>query len=349
VHNAIHAASIGEIPHSHEAIRQYLVSQLLTDAKQSKTILSVLNAIGLELSESAIVSSSRFADSVRTAFDLSNKKREIELESSTERKLTQAPFVERPASRQTEIFGSEVWLASARLDVAGRADKIEYLSEKTIRIIDLKTGAAADQLSELRQDYLLQIRCYALLVRELFTSERITSRIVASDGVWEEEFTTEISCETEKALAAAQAALPLHAIMDPSKSAEPGHGCLQCRFRPSCSAYRAWAPDQWRRGQGNLPLDTWGLVQSIEIRSKGLLDIRILDDARRHVRVLAIPESMLSKPRSIDSHLEMYELNSLETGGHGKYPRNFYVVNANRPYASAFSTLAKDQPKVSAY
>jgi RecB family exonuclease len=65
-----------------------------------------------------------------------------------------------------EIFGSEVRLVSAKLDVAGQADKIERLTDTTIRIVDFKTGAAADELGQLRRDYQLQIRSYALIIRD---------------------------------------------------------------------------------------------------------------------------------------------------------------------------------------
>jgi PD-(D/E)XK nuclease superfamily len=349
VHSAIYAASVGEIAHRHDVIRNYLISQLLAFAKGSKAILLVLNSINLELTESSIVSAARLMDAVRTAFDLSEKRREFgstagylaEADESFSADQQQARQVLSRRDAMDKIFGSEVRLISAKLDVAGQADKIERLTDTTIRIADFKTGAAADELGQLRRDYQLQIRCYALILRDLFPKEKIILRIVAADGVWDEEFTTESSHELEETLKSAQATVPLHLRMDFEKLAEPGRGCVQCRFRPSCPAYRAWAPDQWSNGQGNLPLDTWGTVESVERRSANLIDFRILDSAGRHVRILAVPERMFLKLPSIGACLELYELNSLETGGRGKYPRNFYVVNAIRPYASAFSALVR--------
>jgi hypothetical protein len=161
------------------------------------------------------------------------------------------------------------------------------------------------------------------------------------DGVWEHVFTSEFASEIEKTTRTVSTSIRMGAKHDCADLASPGQSCLGCRFRPSCPAYRIWIPDQWSQGQADLPLDVAGIVESIKSRSEGLIDVRLIDTTHRHFRITAIPKGLLTRLPVAGDRLELYELNSAETGARGRYPRNFYIANPARPYASAFSAFAR--------
>jgi RecB family exonuclease len=345
VHNAIHAVFNGEISHSHDAIRQYVISRLVAYAQEATTIRSILNAIDLQLSEKVIVTPARLADAVRTAFEVSGRKNEItametasDIDDHHQVKDGSAGSKGADAAR---VFGSEVRLSSSRFDLAGQADSIERLASATIRITDYKTGSANDGTGQLRQEYRLQVGSYALIVRDLFSDQTIMQKIVAADCIWEEKFTPKMSDEIAELVQTLSTAILFGVRTSCRELAAPGKSCSRCRFRPSCPEYKLWAPDQWSKSRGETPLDSWGVTESLERRSDQLVDVRMIDEAGRHVRIMALPDSMFIKKPNVGDRLELYELNSFETGGQGRYPRNFYVTNPVHPYTSAFSAIAR--------
>jgi hypothetical protein len=330
VHSAINAVANGKLRHNHTDIRKSVIAELLEQAKHSTTICAILKALGLELNESSILTPARLADSVRVAFELSERRRD------------EATIKEPKSTRShsASIFGSEVRLSSNRLDLAGRADSISTPDDTTVLITDFKTGNAARQTGQLRQEYWVQVGCYAWMVLEIFPDHAIILRIVAADGVWEEEFTAHFANEIEDYVRVVSNLIPAGAKSTASELANPGSGCARCRFRPSCSEYKLWAAPRWSGQRGELPLDTWGIVVSIQERSDRLSDLRLADVSGRCVRILAFPDTLLVNQPQAGDRLEMYELKSSETTGNGAFPRNFYLANAVHPYASAFSAVA---------
>jgi RecB family exonuclease len=345
VHEAIDAAYKRRSLNDHVAVRQYVVSRLLELAGAENTVRSILASLKLVLSESTLVAPTRIADIVRIAVYANNSNDEI-------RDVQVAPTVARQDRKhhrsaenhspsRASIFRSESELFSVRLNLAGRADKVERLSGGNIRIADYKLGNALDESGRLREEYRLQIGAYALIVSELYPGVRIQLRVIAADGVWEGALTSETRTEVEALVRTLAIELPLGARKTSEELATTGEKCFGCQYRPSCPAYKSWAPTQWSAVRGRLPLDTWGIVQSVERRTDRLVDVRIIDGAARHVRVVAIPSEMLEKFPIVGHHLELYELKSFETVGQGKFPRNFYIANVSQPFLSAFSTVTR--------
>jgi hypothetical protein len=342
VHEAIDAAYKKRNLNDHVVVRQYVVSRLLELAGAENTVRSILASLKLVLGESTLVAPTRIADIVRIAVDANNSNGGVQVAHAVARQdRRHHRSAANHSPRRASIFRSESELFSEQLNLAGRADKVERLAGGNIRIADYKSGNALDESGRLREEYRLQIGAYALIVSELYPGVRIQLRVIAADGIWEGALTSETRTEVETLVRTLAIELPLGARKTSEELATTGEKCFRCQYRPSCPGYKSWAPSQWSAVRGGLPLDTWGIVQSVERRTDRLVDVRLTDEAARHVRVVAIPSEMLEKFPTVGDHLELYELRSFETVGQGQFPRNFYIANVSQAFLSAFSAITR--------
>jgi len=193
-----------------------------------------------------------------------------------------------PGSR---IFGPEVWLSSPALRLKGKADFIGRTADGTIEIVDFKTGSVSGANGEIRDEYVLQLQAYALMLRESIDATPV--RLVLDNG----ERTPVPSDDGSLSLAREQiegftSRFPRSSVVRPSELARPGQECASCEVRPSCGAYMDTAPVWWVDVPDEIdfePLDTWGEITRVVEAEIGLT-VHLEDQAGRGVKIDRLSE-----------------------------------------------------------
>src|SRR5262249_41403318 len=95
---------------------------------------------------------------------------------------------------------------------------------------------------------------------------------------------------------------------------------------------------RWGSEDGrDLPLDIWGTVTDNRTESGPLIEIRLLDNASRQVRIRNVPIVAVSGAIRVGSDIRVFGLMSNESGRGSRFPQNFYVADIDQPSFSAFS------------
>ena len=137
-------------------------------------------------------------------------------------------------------IGLERRLASAALDIAGRADEIYWAANGHIRIVDFKTGSIRDDGGSAKRNYVLQLAAYGLAVRELDPSVDITLELLGKADRWIEPLDASNAQPALQLLADLRSALPRGRAIPASGLACVGEHCGPCAYRPSCPSYREY-------------------------------------------------------------------------------------------------------------
>jgi RecB family exonuclease len=238
---------------------------------------------------------------------------------------------------------TEVRIRAPRLRLAGRMDVVEKEAGGHVVVRDYKTGRLRERDGELRPSIEMQLRLYALAIRELQPDARID--LVAWDGA-------DIPVDTgESALAEAQEflvhvveGLPANNVMQAESLAQPGAHCRWCPFRPVCSAYLSAAPASWNAGcsDGPLPLDTWGTVIAVGPDRPDGTRVELRDAAGRMVKIQRIDSRHETESDlGVGDQVWFFGLEgrALMTAGRWRQPRMFHELPP-RPDARRSWSLA---------
>lgn len=158
----------------------------------------------------------------------------------------------------------------------GQPDLIEKRDGEWV-LLDYKSGSVHEEeesgQQQIKDEYALQLRLYAHLVKETMGISVTKALLRTLDGCEHEVQVDEASVqeagdEARALLAKFNDEIQRHD--DPLEMAKPMaacwekgiFGCAGCLFRPLCSAYRAYEK-QWQAGE-RWPKDAWGKVTSIE-------------------------------------------------------------------------------------
>jgi CRISPR/Cas system-associated exonuclease Cas4 (RecB family) len=236
-------------------------------------------------------------------------------------------------------FGSEVPLESTSLDLMGRADRVDRPTDNTLRIVEYKTGSVRSMdAGEPRPEFWMQVGAYALMAIERNSATEVVLRIVAPDRTWDRVLSPEFRAEIVALLDALSTRIPRDKSLSSGEIATPGASCRRCSYRHMCTAYKGYAEARWSTDDGEqLPLDIWGTVTETRVQTGTLLEIRLFDNASRHVRVRSVPENIIVGDIRAGSRLRAFNLMANESGRGFQFPQNFYVADVDRPSFSAFS------------
>jgi len=186
---------------------------------------------------------------------------------------------------------AEVWLASPRLRVRGKADLVEREGDH-VTVVDLKTGKASGADGGVAERAALQLRAYGLVVLELVPRATV-HLVVAAGSTRPVPFGPSDQEATRAVLADLAGRLPAGAAVDAADLATPGAPCRFCSGRHRCPAYAAAAPPWWREGAPHpVPADVWGRVESA-VREGGSVSLSLRDAADRLVRVARLREGLV--------------------------------------------------------
>ncbi len=184
------------------------------------------------------------------------------------------------------VTGAEVTLESQSLRLRGSADRVRLVGHRQIEVRDFKSGVTLTEDGTIKEDIVLQLQAYGLLVLEQRPGFEV--RLVVDDGTEREiPFDNNSRSEARARLERITGSMPRAGQVSAASVARAGQSCWGCPVRHVCSSYREIAPHWWKRQPSDidrLPSDTWGTV--IESSESGTVVLR--DFADRRVRISCI-------------------------------------------------------------
>jgi hypothetical protein len=290
----------------------------------------ILGALKVAPSTKTVFSAAQYLERLRFTMRIAE-----ELKSGARDDIRRRAATGRDAFRQPRR-ATEYVVSSKRLDIEGRIDLLERLSANSVRITEFKSGRSFVYPGHVSRATQLQLASYGALWKDQSPTDSIMLRVLARDGEWVCAFTEPLSEEIESLLEELSIRLPRGREVEPAELARPGDACALCVHRMSCDSYRHWATTQWSSNVAQLPYDTWGRIQSIDVITDSLANISVRDAAARYVRVVNVPLTLIGNAKPGNA-IEAANLRSSETGRGKAYPFNFYVADRHRTFRSAFS------------
>jgi hypothetical protein len=233
-------------------------------------------------------------------------------------------------------FGNEVWLEDAGLDLAGRADLVFRALDESVHIVDFKssrTGADAG----LRDQYILQLVAYAVLVERKVSAPRVVVELATSGGVQEVEVDDGLRNMALSIVASVTRRFPRGLPQAPSAQAVTGSHCASCAYRVSCAPYVASLSD----AGGMLPVyggyDLAGIVTTKEI-SGGMASLVISRTDGAPCRLDGVPEQTWPDV-VVGSAVLAFDVRCREMAAYSRVAANFFVFRPDDRPASAYRAL----------
>lgn len=239
----------------------------------------------------------------------------------------------------------EMPLGSKSLHLRGAADFVEWPEDDIVRISDFKSGGVLDPKGQLKEGYVLQLQGYALALDDAARPRPKGFRleVVSDSGVFDVDGRRETldvlrrKLESQKVPWGQQAV----AAVDYETAGPP---CMFCPQRPRCASYTehaelAWGSNHVGVGHRPLPLDIWGVVESVEEGPTTLrVRIRSPEGERRLVAGLA-RRHFPSRLCQVGEPIWIYGLQTLEGSRSGQFvhPLNFHE-EGTKPWTSAWTT-----------
>ncbi|WP_434300172.1 PD-(D/E)XK nuclease family protein [Corallococcus exiguus] len=238
----------------------------------------------------------------------------------------------------------EVPLGSKSLHLRGAADFVEWPEDDIVRISDFKSGGVLDPEGQLKEGYILQLQGYALALHDAAhpRPKGFRLEVVSDGGVFDVDGRTETLDYLRRKLENQKVPWGQQAVAVDYETAGPS--CMFCPQRPRCSSYTKYAEEAWESnrvgvGQRPLPLDIWGVVESVEEGPTTLhVRIRSPEGERRLIAGLA-HRHFLSRLCQVGEPIWIYGLQTLEgaRGGQFVHPLNFHE-EGTKPWTSAWTT-----------
>lgn len=239
---------------------------------------------------------------------------------------------------------TEVQIEAPELRLRGRADVIQRAAGNVV-IRDLKTGRVLTNDGEVLPHIERQMRLYGTMAHALWPSAQVS--LVVDHGIEREVgFSRDHETDVLAWLSDVLVRLPPESEVDAEALATPGEACEGCAHRHICPAYRKSAPSFWLgEVPARMPLDTWGEVVTIGARGD-LADITLRDAAGRIVKVFGLATFRVSSTQPGDA-MWLFGLRTQDKRGgpeSWRYPRNFFEVPDDDPYARAWTVQSFSCP-----
>ena len=245
--------------------------------------------------------------------------------------------------------GLERRLASMRLDMAGRADEIYWVTNGHVRIVDFKTGGIRDSDGNPKRNQVLQLAAYGLIVKELDPSVDITLELLCKSDQWLGKLDPLTLHAASQLLVDLRTALPRGQQISADGLACIGKHCGPCAYRPSCPAYRKKLESASVIDHGFFGFDICGTDANIEEES-GFYAMHLSLRTGFAARISRIPEILFPAVQChTGSQGAAFGIRSLEPARRGTLPQNFSIVDAQHPRNSAFQSfldIERTDPKI---
>jgi hypothetical protein len=234
-------------------------------------------------------------------------------------------------SSGSRLFGSEVWLSSPTLRLKGRADFISRTADGAIEIVDFKTGGVFGPNGEIKDEYVIQLQAYGLMLQERI--EGAPLRLVLDNGdqvpVPSDDGSLDLARERIEQFTSQY---PNSSAVRSDEVARPGPECVSCRIRPSCAAYLGVAPLWWVDVPDEIgfePLDAWGETTRVGEIENGLT-VHLKDRAGRSVKIDRLEPTHGLTRNSVGDEIWLFNLcaDNRRRGFNGQrpHPRLFHEL-----------------------
>jgi hypothetical protein len=236
-------------------------------------------------------------------------------------------------------LGSEKWFEHKKLELGGKID-FSYIDEEgMIHIVDFKSGKVLDEEGQPKDDYLLQIGAYGLMVEEFTDSSNILLELIGSHTTWTGKLDETLRARVLNSVSEAQKTLPLNHEIDASTLSKSGEHCSSCRSRFSCDEYRLALRNRSFGGANSIcsPNDLFGTVSRVT-KHENLIDILVNTNNGITCSIIGLPDGIYHEIK-IGDLIAAYFLGVLDIESRCAFPVNFFIVRGDAPRLSSFESL----------
>lgn len=307
------------------AVLEQCIGRHVAHARPSRQLISWMLA---RFGKNALLPRAQFIAQAGFAWALAQRLPQSRLERADE----------MPYKAGSIPIGRERRLASAELDMSGRADEIYWSSHRHVRIVDFKTGSIRDGEGNPKRSYVLQLAAYGLAVRELDPNVDITFELLGKGDRWIGRLDPLYMQAASNLLEELRITLPRGKSVPAASLASVGDHCAPCAYRPSCPAYRENLELKGVIDHGFYGFDVSGANANVA-EENGLYAIRLSPRQGFAARISRVPAILLPAGRSANGdRVAAFGLRSLESARDGSLPQNFLVVDVQNPRNSAFQS-----------
>lgn len=313
LHNAISEEKTGRPGAIKGVIRKILDREILIDSRASESgEVALRDAVGVSY--------------LLRRMPRDNRDREIIPPNVEQRERIGEPPLKRSVERT---------LTSTTLELRGRLDLLEVRGDWA-RVTDYKTGSIWKDTGEPKEEYLLQLVAYGLLVQDNGLASNIELRLIGADGEWSNRLDATAIHPVIRGLKHLKTQIQIGHVVRSDDIAQVGSACQYCDYRPSCPSYAAQAPSLWDTNEEvgyRLPNDTWGRIEGLETAPDGFR-VYLADASDRYVCVFGVPKRFVKNSLPGDN-IAFFSLKALT---HENPPRNFRLAS-DRSHNSAHAAL----------
>lgn len=244
-------------------------------------------------------------------------------------------------SQKYEIssLGSEKWFELAKFELAGKID-LSYLDDEgVIHVIDFKSGKVIDEEGLPKEEYLLQIGVYGLMVEDSTSHSNLLLELIGSHTSWSGCLDETLRGRVVDMIAYAKSKLPLGKEIDASEISITGDHCLSCRSRFACSKYVNALKERVYGDENSIcsPCDIAGVVKKVSARGD-LIDLIISPTDAVTCSIMGLPRTLYPEFK-VDDSIAGYFLGTLDIENRCNFPANFYVIRDEAPRMSSFESM----------
>ena len=243
------------------------------------------------------------------------------------------------ATTTAAVLGPEKWFESGKLGMAGKIDSTFRASDGGVHVVDYKTGGVLAEDGSPKEEYLLQVAAYGVMVRHATGALDIRLRLVGPSSSWDGCLDAGMESLVETIATELQATIPIGKAVETRGLATLGQHCSSCSYRPSCGPYN----ELLLRRLGNetsdafSPLDLAGIIDTVSVGTTAT-SVRVTATSGGAAAITGLPNCFY--PR-LDPGAAIigYGLGCQEVRMQSRRPSNFFVYRADEPRLSAFGSL----------
>ncbi len=245
--------------------------------------------------------------------------------------------VDRNEVKKNQL-GSERVFEVSKYDLAGSIDYSFLDLNNMIHVIDFKSGKILDN-GVLKDEYLLQIGLYGLMVKEYFPQNEIILEVIGASDYWGGSLDENLESKLIRIIESTIKDIPIGVAFTLESLANLGEHCSSCRARSACPKYfevlmigrQNFESEMISKG------DLYGEVEEL-IKKNELLELKLRSPDNIALSISGLPE-ILFKNISIGSNLACYNLRFYDHETLCSFPANFYVYRPDIPKISAFEAV----------
>ena len=236
-------------------------------------------------------------------------------------------------------LGSEKWFEVTKLELAGKID-LSYLDDEgVIHVIDFKSGKVIDDEGLPKEEYILQIGVYGLMVEDSTSHSNLLLELIGSHTSWSGLLDEPLRGRVVDLITHAKNILPLGKEIDAYEISMTGEHCLSCRSRFACGKYVSALKDRAYGEESTIcsPSDVIGVVKKTSTRGD-LIDLIVSPVGGITCSIMGLPQTLYPEFKEGDL-IAGYFLGILDIENRCNFPANFYVIRDESPRKSSFESM----------